>query len=271
MNRSKLAVVRIAEAQNLFDSSGLSPSTLSIIWSMADLGGDGELDFEEFVLVMHMLTLCSKGGIALPNRLPLGMLPILSHERRKEEAVGFLENCVLRARRNLKRVELEEGIDMSYVNRMLEVSNVAEGSDPKKRTAEVHVGDRGGGLQADEAPATDISSTGSSLGSTQPPANSLEYDERDASDRDGGDRSARDSALTDKSAQEGGTSNQGDGRNLVKAPQPMALGLQSLQPAQLKATSSVVDGEATPGSRLSIGDRESAVKAAKARLSKSEK
>jgi hypothetical protein len=54
--------------------SGLPNETLAHIWKLSDLTSDGSLDEDEFAIAMH-LTQVALDGVALPEKLPVSMLP----------------------------------------------------------------------------------------------------------------------------------------------------------------------------------------------------
>jgi hypothetical protein len=61
-----------AAALNLFSKSGLQQEDLGLIWDLADMDGDGELNIKEFCIAMHMVSVIRKnnGGIGVPQELP---------------------------------------------------------------------------------------------------------------------------------------------------------------------------------------------------------
>ncbi|SAL96776.1 hypothetical protein [Absidia glauca] len=63
-----------AEARSVMMESGLPNETLAHIWKLSDLTSDGFLDEDEFAIAMH-LTQIALDGVALPEKLPVSMLP----------------------------------------------------------------------------------------------------------------------------------------------------------------------------------------------------
>ena len=61
-------------ARQLFKTSGLNTLQLANIWKLADINCDGELDFEEFCLAMHLVDSARRGG-EIPAELPKSLLP----------------------------------------------------------------------------------------------------------------------------------------------------------------------------------------------------
>ena len=55
--------------------SGLSNSTLKIVWNLADVNEDGMLDCHEFCLAMYLIDLSLNGDIDLPTELPTHLYP----------------------------------------------------------------------------------------------------------------------------------------------------------------------------------------------------
>ncbi|CAM9865792.1 unnamed protein product [Discosporangium mesarthrocarpum] len=54
--------------------SGLPTDTLRVIWDLADMDKDGQLDLEEFAVAMHLCD-ATKAGEPLPEELPRAMVP----------------------------------------------------------------------------------------------------------------------------------------------------------------------------------------------------
>jgi hypothetical protein len=63
--------------REILQRSGLPKETLASIWEHSDADGDGFLDESEFVLAMHLTTMCKK-GFKLPQSLPQQLLDQLS-------------------------------------------------------------------------------------------------------------------------------------------------------------------------------------------------
>jgi hypothetical protein len=61
-------------ARQLFKASGLNTQQLANIWKLSDLNCDGELDFEEFCIAMHLVDSARKGS-EIPTELPKSLLP----------------------------------------------------------------------------------------------------------------------------------------------------------------------------------------------------
>ena len=57
------------QAKNLMLASGLPPSVLAHIWTLADVDSDGKMDINEFSIALHLISLRLK-GIELPQTLP---------------------------------------------------------------------------------------------------------------------------------------------------------------------------------------------------------
>ena len=55
--------------------SGLSNSTLKLVWKLADVNEDGMLDCHEFCLAMYLIELSLSGNIVLPTELPTHLYP----------------------------------------------------------------------------------------------------------------------------------------------------------------------------------------------------
>jgi Ca2+-binding EF-hand superfamily protein len=62
-----------AEARPVLSQSGLATSDLRKIWDLADVGADGKLDGQEFVIAMLLMAKCQRGE-ALPSVLPPALL-----------------------------------------------------------------------------------------------------------------------------------------------------------------------------------------------------
>ena len=67
---TRRGLVSRQEAAPLFERSELPDNELSLIWSLADVDGDGLLSQAEFRVAMHLTTLALQGS-RLPARLPL--------------------------------------------------------------------------------------------------------------------------------------------------------------------------------------------------------
>lgn len=72
-------------ARKVLERSGLSKQVLGLIWELADLDSDGQLNEDEFIISMH-LTNQRKKGHPLPAELPRELLPA-SGSQQKASAV----------------------------------------------------------------------------------------------------------------------------------------------------------------------------------------
>jgi len=62
------------QIMNVMLQSGLQRDTLSAIWNLADIDGDGKMDHEEFALCMYLIDHVQK-GLKVPPTLPMRMVP----------------------------------------------------------------------------------------------------------------------------------------------------------------------------------------------------
>merc|ERR1712141_348686 len=61
------------QAKNFMMQSGLPPMVLAQVWGLADVNGDGQMDFNEFSIACKLITNKLK-GLELPKTLPPSML-----------------------------------------------------------------------------------------------------------------------------------------------------------------------------------------------------
>jgi len=63
-------------ARNLFSASGLASNDLSVIWNLADMNQDGNLDKIEWCIAMHLID-CKRQKLEIPGTLPKQLLESL--------------------------------------------------------------------------------------------------------------------------------------------------------------------------------------------------
>ena len=63
------------KAFSVLKKSGLPEAELGRIWALSDVGGDGLLDLDEFILAMHLTNARVKAGVGLPDVLPPELRP----------------------------------------------------------------------------------------------------------------------------------------------------------------------------------------------------
>merc|ERR1711981_543264 len=68
-----MGMVTGAQARNFMLQSGLPPMVLAQVWGLADMNGDGQMDFNEFSIACKLITNKLK-GMELPKTLPPSML-----------------------------------------------------------------------------------------------------------------------------------------------------------------------------------------------------
>jgi len=55
--------------------SGLGPQVLKQVWALSDIDKDGSLDFDEFLVAMHLIDCIKSHGITIPDALPPTLVP----------------------------------------------------------------------------------------------------------------------------------------------------------------------------------------------------
>ena len=71
------------QAKAFLMASGLPGKQLHTIWELSDIDSDGSLDFEEFVLTMHLIEQAKAG-----NELPKSLRPTLVHPSKRHLIIG---------------------------------------------------------------------------------------------------------------------------------------------------------------------------------------
>eukprot|EP00049_Salpingoeca_infusionum_P026027 m.23284 g.23284 ORF g.23284 m.23284 type:complete len:579 (+) comp8471_c0_seq2:269-2005(+) len=74
LEKTTAGTVAGAIAKQLLLATKLPKITLGQIWEFADMDKDGELDRDEYAVVMHLVKLC-KGGADLPDSMPASLIP----------------------------------------------------------------------------------------------------------------------------------------------------------------------------------------------------
>eukprot|EP01059_Diplonema_ambulator_P024283 TRINITY_DN4017_c0_g1_i2.p1 TRINITY_DN4017_c0_g1~~TRINITY_DN4017_c0_g1_i2.p1 ORF type:complete len:594 (+),score=134.39 TRINITY_DN4017_c0_g1_i2:29-1783(+) len=75
-NRDESLLISGTQAKAIFQQSGLDNGTLSEIWMLADVDGDGKLTQEEFCIAMHLIMFKKRNPLEmLPFTLPNHLLP----------------------------------------------------------------------------------------------------------------------------------------------------------------------------------------------------
>ena len=72
-------------ARGVLVKSGLSRQVLGVVWELADLNADGNLNLKEFLIAMHLTTKCKK-GYPLPAEVPAELLEQLNYDRDHDNA-----------------------------------------------------------------------------------------------------------------------------------------------------------------------------------------